>query len=165
MERPFFRLARLITPRIELKTMTARFLSIVSTVRTWIANVSDRSRFPGSVAVGVALVGVAGVGAVWMGATTGFLFPDDAARATLTRAQAERETENAAFTTALLTRQEQTLEVARGESLALVLARADIPWSEINPAVDAVSNVFNPRRMRPGQSIEVFYEPRDEAPH
>jgi murein DD-endopeptidase MepM/ murein hydrolase activator NlpD len=147
--------------------MTARFSSIVTAARLWIPDLTSPASWGrnGQIAAGLALAGAAGLGALWLATGDGPLSTDSAARAALTEAQAERETENSAFTSALLTRQEQTLEVAHGESLALVLARADIPWSEINQAVDAVSNVFNPRRMRPGQAIEVFYEPRDEAPH
>jgi murein DD-endopeptidase MepM/ murein hydrolase activator NlpD len=44
-----------------------------------------------------------------------------------------------------------------------VLARAGVPWQQINPAVEAVSAVFNPRRMRTGQEIEIFYEPQDSG--
>jgi len=81
------------------------------------------------------------------------------ARTALNAARAEAERENNALTAALITRQAQTLEVTRGESLALTLARANIPWTDINPAVEAVSNVYDPRHMREGQSIDIYSEP------
>lgn len=67
-------------------------------------------------------------------------------------------TEHAAFTKALLTRQSREIEIARGESLALALSRAGIAWSDINPAVAGVNEVFNPRRMRPGEPVRIYYE-------
>jgi murein DD-endopeptidase MepM/ murein hydrolase activator NlpD len=121
------------------------------------------------VGMGLTAVGAVGLGAVglWAGNSllTGMLSPEGAARAAQAQERVERENEHEAFTQALVARQQETLEVARGESLALVLARAGIPWGEINPAVAAVSDVFNPRRMRPGQAVDVYYEPGADTPH
>jgi murein DD-endopeptidase MepM/ murein hydrolase activator NlpD len=78
---------------------------------------------------------------------------------------AARRAENEAFTSALVTRQETVLQVARGESLALVLARAGAPWSEINGVVAAVGELVNPRRMRAGQDIDVYFQPEGDVAH
>ncbi|MGE3867434.1 MAG: peptidoglycan DD-metalloendopeptidase family protein [Hyphomonadaceae bacterium] len=71
--------------------------------------------------------------------------------------KASREAEHEAFTTALQTREAETIEVARGESLALVLSRAGAPWADVNAAVMAVAQVYNPRQLRPGQNVEVYF--------
>lgn len=112
-------------------------------------------------ALGAGLFG-AGV-TVWFGAQA---FSDFSARSALLRdAEIQRAhsaaalTEHAAFTNALLGRQPRQLQVARGESLALTLARAGADWKEINSAMAIVGSVFNPRRVRPGTPVNVFFEP------
>ena len=72
---------------------------------------------------------------------------------------ASRQAETDAFTASLVSRQERQLEVARGESLALVLSRADARWEEISAAMTAVTTVFDPRRIRPGQMVNVYVQP------
>src|SRR5262245_50536900 len=85
-------------------------------------------RAAGPVGVGLAVTGVVGLGAVGVWATNallnGDLSPAGRARAAQELARVERENEHDAFTQALVTREQETMEVARGESLALVLARA-----------------------------------------
>jgi murein DD-endopeptidase MepM/ murein hydrolase activator NlpD len=66
------------------------------------------------------------------------------------------QVEHIAFTGDLAVREEKVLRVAKGESLALLLSRAGADWSEVNRAVTAVSPVFNPRRVRPGQEVSVY---------
>ncbi len=112
-------------------------------------------------AVGVGLLG-AGVTA-WFGVQA---FTDYSARAALQHDLQMRHSqsqaamaEHAAFTQALQGHQPRQLQVARGESLALLLARAGADWREINPAMAIVGGLFNPRRMRPGTPVEVFFEP------
>jgi murein DD-endopeptidase MepM/ murein hydrolase activator NlpD len=78
-------------------------------------------------------------------------------------AAASARAEHEALTGALIQRDERTLQVARGETLALVLSRAEAPWEQIGDAVSAVSQVFDPRRLRPGQDIEVYVEPSGDA--
>lgn len=70
-----------------------------------------------------------------------------------------RVNEHDAFTGALVNRQQESLTVARGESLALVLSRANVPWDQIDGAMTAVSGVYNARAVRPGQTIDIFYKP------
>jgi murein DD-endopeptidase MepM/ murein hydrolase activator NlpD len=173
MERPDPSPAKvnLISPLVELKTMTGRLSSIFAPVKNWAVAISRMIPLgsKAQAAVGIGVVSVIGGGLFWNWAgdalLSGHLSPGAAARAALERAEAEREEEHEAFTSALATRQEETLEVGRGESLALVLSRAGIPWDEINPAVEAVSDVFNPRGMRTGQPISIYYEPSGEDAH
>jgi murein DD-endopeptidase MepM/ murein hydrolase activator NlpD len=87
----------------------------------------------------------------------GAFAPDPNARAAVDAAA--RRAEHEAFTAALDKREARTLQVARGESLALVLSRAETGWEEINQMVSAVSAVYDPRRLRPGQDIQVYVEP------
>jgi murein DD-endopeptidase MepM/ murein hydrolase activator NlpD len=104
---------------------------------------------------GVAATAVVGLGGMWI-YHAGFA-PDPNARAAIDAAA--RRAEHEAFTAALDQREERTLQVARGESLALVLSRAEARWDEIGPMVSAVSAVYDPRRLRPGQDIQVYVEP------
>src|SRR5262249_55212857 len=72
---------------------------------------------------------------------------------------AARRAEHEAFTAALDRREARTLQVARGESLALVLSRAEASWDEIGEMVSAVSSGYDPPRLRPGQDIQVYVGP------
>lgn len=67
--------------------------------------------------------------------------------------------EHAAFVQPLLAREAREFEIAKGESLALLLSRAGVAWSEINPITAVVNDVFNARRLRAGQSVKLFYAP------
>lgn len=107
---------------------------------------------------GVAAATVAAVGGVWT-YQAGFA-PDPNARAAIDAAA--RRAEHEAFTAALDRREARTLQVARGENLALVLSRAEAGWEEIGQMVEAVSSVYDPRRLRPGQDIQIYVEPDGE---
>jgi murein DD-endopeptidase MepM/ murein hydrolase activator NlpD len=73
--------------------------------------------------------------------------------------EASKRAEHEAFTGALVNREEESLSVARGESLALVLSRANVGWEEIDSAMTAVSAVYNARDMRAGQQVDIYYRP------
>jgi len=85
------------------------------------------------------------------------------AEALLAADAAAAELEHLAFVRPLLAREAKDVEIAKGESLALALARAGIAWSEINPITAVVADVFNPRRMRAGEAIKLFFEPAEEG--
>ncbi len=148
--------------------MTGLLKSYLSNVKDWAVALSRM--LPGGMASVIGAGAVAGFAALF-GVWAAFgdvlaslpLSPAAVQQALAERKQADRAEESEAFTRALVDRQEETLEVARGESLALVLARAGLSWDEINPAVAAVQEVFNTRTMRPGQAIEIFYEPADSG--
>jgi murein DD-endopeptidase MepM/ murein hydrolase activator NlpD len=101
--------------------------------------------------------GVLAVGAVGLFVVLGDPFGHRDAQAALV--EASKRAEHEAFTAALVNRQVESLSVARGESLALVLSRANIGWEEIDSAMTAVSSVYNTRAMRPGQQVDIFYRP------
>ena len=75
--------------------------------------------------------------------------------------RAVQRAEHEAFTQSLVGEESRTIQIARGETLALMLARAGASWRDINAAVATVSPIFNPRRVRPGQSVTVYFDPRE----
>ncbi len=62
-----------------------------------------------------------------------------------------------ADTAAQLTR--LTLAVGDGETLAGVLGTADISTNDIQAAVDAARDVYDPRKLRAGQSLTITFKP------
>jgi murein DD-endopeptidase MepM/ murein hydrolase activator NlpD len=54
-----------------------------------------------------------------------------------------------------------TLSVGDGETLAGVLASADVPVSEAQAAVDAAHSVYDARKLRAGQFVTVDFKPTD----
>jgi murein DD-endopeptidase MepM/ murein hydrolase activator NlpD len=51
-----------------------------------------------------------------------------------------------------------TLAVGDGETLAGALGKANIPVNDIQAAIDAARDVYDPRRLRAGQSITVTFK-------
>jgi murein DD-endopeptidase MepM/ murein hydrolase activator NlpD len=66
-----------------------------------------------------------------------------------------------AFTEVYLEREARELRVGRGETLAGLLARAGASRAETNAALASISDVYNPRRLRPGQPVNLFFDRRD----
>ena len=56
-----------------------------------------------------------------------------------------------------------TLAVGDGETLAGVLGNADISANDIQAAVDAARDVYDPRRLRAGQFITITFKPGSGA--
>ncbi len=56
-----------------------------------------------------------------------------------------------------------TLAVADGETLAGVLAAADVPASDAQAALDAARRVYDPRRLRSGQFVTISFKPEFSA--
>ena len=54
-----------------------------------------------------------------------------------------------------------TLAVADGETLAGVLAEADVPADDARSAIEAMRRTYDPRKLRAGQSVTVSYSDRD----
>lgn len=126
-----------------------------------VLDVFGARRIASGVAVAAAIgVSLAASGIVGKFSEEAALRRADAFRAT---DEATRELEHLAFVQPLLSQQSRELEIAKGESLALALARAGIGWSEINPITAVVGEVFNPRRMRAGEAIQLFYATGEEG--
>jgi murein DD-endopeptidase MepM/ murein hydrolase activator NlpD len=79
--------------------------------------------------------------------------------ATLQKAEARvRAAEHEAFTGSLIGDEARTIQIARGETLAMMLSRAGASWRDINAAMASISPIFNPRKVRPGQSVTVYFD-------
>jgi murein DD-endopeptidase MepM/ murein hydrolase activator NlpD len=98
-----------------------------------------------------------GLGLAWQ---TG-LFGSGAAAASAQNA-AEREAalhraEHVAFTEVYLAHEAREVRVDRGETLAGVITRAGASPAEASAAIASIGSVFDPRRLRPGQPIQLFF--------
>jgi len=79
-----------------------------------------------------------------------------------------RETERFASAiaqeTALLPR-EETLQVGKGDTLAGVLQKIGVSAGEAYKAVLAMEKYYDPRKIRPGQEIQVRFDPVEDDDH
>jgi murein DD-endopeptidase MepM/ murein hydrolase activator NlpD len=78
------------------------------------------------------------------------------------REAAARRAEQLAFTEVYLRHETKEMRVANGETLAGVLTRAGASSSDANAALNSIADVYNPRRLRPGQAISLYFQ-RDEG--
>jgi murein DD-endopeptidase MepM/ murein hydrolase activator NlpD len=90
--------------------------------------------------------GLFGGGAVAMAAETAQI-----------REEAARRAELLAFTEAYRSHQAREMRVGAGETLAGLLTRAGASRAETNAALASLTGVYDPRRIRPGQSISLFF--------
>jgi murein DD-endopeptidase MepM/ murein hydrolase activator NlpD len=81
--------------------------------------------------------------------------PDGSAAAAI-EARA-RLAEHEAFTEVYLSHEARELQVGRGETLAGILTRAGASQDEAHAAINSIANVYDPRRLRPGDSINVVF--------
>jgi murein DD-endopeptidase MepM/ murein hydrolase activator NlpD len=81
----------------------------------------------------------------------------EAAELAQVREQAARRAEHLAFTEAYLDHSEREMRVANGETLAGLLTRAGASRTETNAALASLNGVYDPRRIRPGQSVSLFF--------
>jgi murein DD-endopeptidase MepM/ murein hydrolase activator NlpD len=105
-------------------------------------------------------LGVAVTVAAWAaGLTPGFglTAEERAARARAIDA-AELQIEHAAFTSGMGLREGRSFQVARGETLGLLLQRAGASGKEASEAVEGVTQIYNPRSLRPGQEVVVYVQ-------
>lgn len=70
---------------------------------------------------------------------------------------AARRAEQLAFTEIYNSRVERELRVGDGETLAGLLTRAGASPAEASAALASISGVYNPRQIRPGQPISLFF--------
>jgi murein DD-endopeptidase MepM/ murein hydrolase activator NlpD len=70
---------------------------------------------------------------------------------------AARRAEYLAFTEPYLAHEARELRVANGETLAGLLTRAGASPTETHAALASISDVYNPRRLRPGQPVSLFF--------
>jgi murein DD-endopeptidase MepM/ murein hydrolase activator NlpD len=79
--------------------------------------------------------------------------------ALLTPAYTANDSELPAADTSLPPRTRLTLAVGDGETLAGVLATADISANDIQAAVEAARDVYDPRKLRAGQILTIDFKP------
>jgi murein DD-endopeptidase MepM/ murein hydrolase activator NlpD len=101
-----------------------------------------------------------GIGLAWNAGL--FNGAADAAVAEARAAQeaAARRAEHLAFTEVYLAHEARELRVGAGETLAGLLTRAGATPSETNAALTSIAGVYNPRRLRPGQQISLYFQRR-----
>ncbi len=105
----------------------------------------------GAAALGLALAWNAG------------LFGSDAAAAgqdAAAREEAALRAEHRAFTEIYLAHEAREIRVANGETLASLITRAGGTPADANAAIASIGAVYDPRRLRPGQQINVFFSHR-----
>ena len=81
----------------------------------------------------------------------------EAAELAQVREEAARRAEHLAFTEAYLDHSEREMRVANGETLAGLLTRAGASRTEANAALASLNGVYDPRRIRPGQAVSLFF--------
>lgn len=62
-----------------------------------------------------------------------------------------------AFTEVYLQQEARKVQVGAGETLANLLVRAGAAPADTNAALASIDDVYNPRRLRPGQEISIFF--------
>lgn len=104
-----------------------------------------------------------GLGLAWNAGLFGGGAAEAAANAEV-RAAAALRAEHLAFTEPYLAHEQRELRVASGETLAGLLARAGATPAEAHAALSSISDVYDPRRIRPGQPVSVsLYRHGDSA--
>jgi murein DD-endopeptidase MepM/ murein hydrolase activator NlpD len=111
------------------------------------------------VGLGAAAVAAVGFGA-WGVASGAFLgrSGDETPAARQAAAGAARAAEHAAFTSNFGERSARVVEISRGESLGMALSRAGAGWRDVNGVASALELVANPRRVRPGQELTLYFD-------
>jgi murein DD-endopeptidase MepM/ murein hydrolase activator NlpD len=103
-----------------------------------------------------------GLGLAWNAGLFSGAATAAAAESAAMREEAARRAEQLAFTEVYLRHETKEMRVANGETLAGLLARAGASSSDTNAAMSSISDVYNPRRLRPGQAISLYFQ-RDGA--
>lgn len=74
------------------------------------------------------------------------------------REAAARRAEHLAFTEVYLQHEAREFRVGSGETLAGLLSRAGASSTDANAALNSIAGVYNPRRLRPGQPISLYFQ-------
>jgi murein DD-endopeptidase MepM/ murein hydrolase activator NlpD len=101
-----------------------------------------------------------GIGLAWNAGLFGGNSAAAAAESVAVRDAAAQRAEHVAFTEAYLAHEARELRVERGESLAGLLARAGATPAEASAATASIADVYNPRDLRPGQQISLYFSRR-----
>lgn len=110
-------------------------------------------------AVGVmAAASMVGLGLAWNAGLFSGAADAAAAESVAMREAAARRAEQLAFTEVYLRHETREMRVANGETLAGLLVRAGASSSDTNAALSSIADVYNPRRLRPGQAISLYFQ-------
>ena len=101
---------------------------------------------------------VVGLGLAWNAGLFNGAANAAAAENEALREAAARRAEHVAFTEVYLQHETREFRVGSGETLAGLLTRAGASSSETNAALSSITGVYNPRRLRPGQSINLYFQ-------
>ena len=111
-----------------------------------------------AIAATLALVIAAGGGGAMAWRAGLFGDPEAAALRMAAQAEAARRAEHTAFTEAYLSHEAREMRIGRGETLAGLLSRAGASPGEAQAAIASIADVFNPRRLQPGQPVNLFFQ-------
>ncbi|MDX2276044.1 MAG: peptidoglycan DD-metalloendopeptidase family protein [Hyphomonadaceae bacterium] len=100
----------------------------------------------------------AGVGLAWNAGLFDPTATAEAAERASAREIAARRAEELAFTEPYRFHEARDIRVGAGETFAGLLTRAGASQSEASAALASISDVYNPRQLRPGQEISVFFD-------
>src|SRR5262245_22589843 len=98
-----------------------------------------------------------GLGLAWNAGLFGSGAVAEAAETAVVRQEAARRAEHLAFTEAYLAHSAREFRVGSGETLAGLLTRAGASRTETNAALASLDGVYDPRRLRPGQAVSLFF--------
>jgi murein DD-endopeptidase MepM/ murein hydrolase activator NlpD len=112
----------------------------------------------GMAAAGImAAASIVGLGLAWNAGLFSGAADAAAAESAAMREAAARRAEHLAFTEVYLQHETRELRVANGETLAGLLTRAGATSSDASAAMTSIADVYNPRRLRPGQPISLYF--------
>jgi len=110
----------------------------------------------------MAAASMVGLGLAWNAGLFSGAADAAAAESVAMREEAARRAEQLAFTEVYLRHETKEMRVANGETLAGLLTRAGASSTDANAALSSIADVYNPRRLRPGQAISLYFQ-RDGA--
>jgi len=101
-----------------------------------------------------------GLGLAWNAGLFAGAADAAAAETAAVREEAARRAEHLAFTEVYLAHEEREFRVGNGETLAGLLSRAGASRAEMTAALGSIADVYDPRRLRPGQPVSLFFDRR-----
>jgi len=102
-----------------------------------------------------------GFGLAWNAGLFGGGAAAAAAETAIVRQEAAQRAELRAFTEAYLQHETREVRVGSGETLAALISRAGATAGDASAATASIAAVYDPRRLRPGQQVSLFFTNRD----
>jgi len=106
----------------------------------------------------MAAASMVGLGLAWNAGLFSGAADARAAESAAMREEAARRAEQLAFTEVYLRHETREMRVGNGETLAGLLSRAGASSSDANAVLTSIADVYNPRRLRPGQAISLYFQ-------